>query len=127
MISQSEANACRDRLLALRRRLGRTREQLKEEALRPAGGEASGSLSDLPFHKADLAGHDYEEEVVLGLIDNEERLIEEINEALERLGRGTFGRCERCGRPIRNERLQALPYARHCIECARKSQQGRRP
>ena len=39
--------------------------------------------------------------------------------ALDRLNHGKFGRCQECGDPISKPRLQALPYARHCIQCAR--------
>ena len=41
------------------------------------------------------------------------------NEALGRIDAGTFGRCEECREPIARPRLQALPYTRHCIQCAR--------
>ena len=37
---------------------------------------------------------------------------------------GTFGRCEECQGPIPKPRLQALPYTRHCVACARKLQQS---
>ena len=40
-------------------------------------------------------------------------------EALGRIDAGTYGRCEECGEMIAKPRLQALPYTRHCIECAR--------
>jgi RNA polymerase-binding protein DksA len=118
MISEVEARAYRDRLLALIGRLDRDRSQLKEEALRPTGGEASGSLSDVPLHLGDLGSHSFEQELTLGLLENEEQLIEEINAALDRLDQGGYGRCESCGQEITKARLQALPYARHCVTCA---------
>ena len=46
----------------------------------------------------------------------------EVNDALARIGHGTFGVCENCHKPISEERLDALPYARYCIRCARKLQ-----
>ncbi|MFC7277625.1 TraR/DksA family transcriptional regulator [Paractinoplanes rhizophilus] len=42
----------------------------------------------------------------------------EVDEALRRVDDGTYGICERCGRPIAEERLTARPFARHCIACA---------
>jgi DnaK suppressor protein len=42
-----------------------------------------------------------------------------VNEALERMNRGQYGRCVECGEAISKPRLQALPYTRHCIGCAR--------
>jgi DnaK suppressor protein len=58
-------------------------------------------------------------EVELGLINNESNLLSEVNAALGRLNSGTFGACETCGRQITRARLNAIPYARHCISCAR--------
>ena len=40
--------------------------------------------------------------------------------ALDRIAQGTFGRCEECRAEIPRARLQAVPYARHCVACARK-------
>jgi RNA polymerase-binding transcription factor DksA len=127
MISEAEVIASPHRLLALMRRLDRDRTQLEDEALRPAGGEASGGLSDVPLHLADLGSHGFEEELTLGLLQTEEQLIEEINAALDRLDRGVYGRRESCGREVSKERLQALPYARHCVACARNLQRKASP
>jgi RNA polymerase-binding protein DksA len=121
-MTQADLNAYRHRLLDLLRRLGSDRSQLKDEALRGTGGEASGSLSDVPLHLGDLGSHEFEEELTLGLIENEEQLIEGINDALARIEQGTFGRCEACGKAVSRERLHALPYARHCVACARRLQ-----
>jgi RNA polymerase-binding transcription factor DksA len=120
MISDVEMNSYKRQLLALNTRLDGDRSQLKDEALRATGGEASGGLSDVPLHLADLGSDAYEEEVTFGLVKNEEHLIEEINAALARLERGAFGRCEACRQRISKSRLEALPYARHCIRCAQK-------
>lgn len=123
-MNQTEAKAFRERLNDLSRKLGSIRKELKEEALQTTGGETSGGLSNVPIHPADLGTHYYEEEVTLTLIENEETLIEEINRALGRIEQGTFGRCESCGEPIAEKRLQVIPYARHCIRCASKSPAG---
>ena len=96
--------------------------ELEEEALRPVGGESAGNMSDVPVHPADLGTENYEEEAALELLENEEHLLIEVNDALARIEQGTFGVCENCHKPISKERLDALPYARYCIRCARKLQ-----
>jgi RNA polymerase-binding transcription factor DksA len=73
---------------------------------------------------ADLGTDNYEQDFTLGLLQNQEQALTEIGEALERVHRGTFGRCEECQGVIPKARLQALPYTRHCVACARKLQQS---
>jgi DnaK suppressor protein len=57
-------------------------------------------------------------------LDLATHLLASIDSALARLDEGTYGRCERCGRPISEERLEALPYATRCIECKRLEERG---
>jgi RNA polymerase-binding transcription factor DksA len=122
MISKAEIEHFQKQLFALMDRLGREQSQLRDEAVQGSGGEASGGISNVPLHLGDLGSHEAEEDVTLGLLENEETLMKEINEALTRIGQNTFGVCERCRKEISKERLQAIPYARHCAACAREVQ-----
>src|SRR5262247_3289333 len=45
------------------------------------------------------------------------QLLQSIDTALERIGGGDYGRCANCGQPIQEKRLEAVPWARHCIKC----------
>jgi len=58
-------------------------------------------------------------EVEVGVIHTEQRLLAEVAAALKRIEAGTFGRCAACGKAIARSRLDAVPYARECIRCAR--------
>lgn len=49
--------------------------------------------------------------------DQLERLSSEVREALAKVEAGSYGRCDDCGRQIPEERLEALPWARRCIDC----------
>lgn len=104
-------------LLALKTRLRGDVSNLAGEALKPRE-DAPATSSDL----ADQSADSYEQEFTLNLLQTREQTLEEIDEALDRIARGVFGRCEECGGAIPGTRLQALPYARHCVECARKLQ-----
>src|SRR5262249_25643729 len=88
------------------------------------GGEASGGLSNTPIHLADLGTAHFEQTVAVSLLVSEERTLEEVAAALVRIENGTFGRCEGCQQEIAGARLEALPFTRHCIDCARRLQQG---
>jgi RNA polymerase-binding transcription factor DksA len=119
-MTRTELDHHRRQLLALRDRLTGDVSHLQGEALSAAGDEG-GNLSHVPLHMADLGTDNYERENTLRLLANEERLLEQIDAALERIDRGTFGRCEECQGPILPRgRLDELPYTRHCVECAKK-------
>ena len=123
-MTQAEIDSFRQQLLDLRSRLSGDVSHLASEALRQTDGESSGNLSNTPIHMADLGTDNFEQEFTLGLLQNQEQLLDEIAEALERINQGTFGQCEECHEGITRPRLQALPYARHCVSCARKLEQG---
>ncbi len=120
----TELEGYRNQLASMRDRLCGRVSHLSDETLRSQGGEASGSLSNAPLHMADMGTDSFEQELSFSLIESEEQTLIEVNEALERIDRGTYGKCEECQKPIPRVRLQALPYARHCVECARKVQQS---
>lgn len=62
----------------------------------------------------------------MNLLENDERTLEAIAAALQRIDAGTFGRCEECGKEIARERLQAVPYTPWCMTCAAK-REGKPP
>jgi RNA polymerase-binding transcription factor DksA len=119
VLKNDELEAFRKTLLGLQSRLRGDLDQMTDEALRRDQPDSSGNLSNVPLHMADIGTENYDQEFTLGLIENEQGTLELVNEALDRLERGKFGRCVECGEPISKPRLQALPYTRHCIQCAR--------
>lgn len=111
-------------LTGLRARLRGDLDRMTDEALRRETAGGSGSQSSVPLHMADLGTENYDQEFTLGLIENEQETLELINEALDRMERGTYGQCAECNAPISKSRLQAIPYTRHCIRCARMLEGG---
>src|SRR5712692_6723107 len=123
-MTKTEVEQYRENLLALRERHNGDVSHLADEALRRTGGGAAGNLSNMPIHMADLGTDNFEQEFTLSLLQNEEQLLVEIAAALERIKQDTFGQCEECHEEIPKARLQALPYARYCVDCARKLEQN---
>jgi len=80
--------------------------------------------SALDNHLAETASVTLDREIDYSLEENEGRVLAAIDAALQRIANGTYGRCERCGREIEEERLQALPYATLCIEDKRREERG---
>lgn len=110
-MNREQVNGYRKALLALAasldRGLAHDRSALRREA-EPGG----------PMPATDEAD-DGTQEVELGLITSETQLLAEVMAALDRIDDGTFATCLDCGRRISQARLDALPYARQCIRCAR--------
>lgn len=119
-MKNEELESFRRTLETLRARLRGDLDQMTDEALRRDQPQSSGNLSNVPLHMADVGTENYDQEFTLGLIENERGTLEEIQDALGRIDAGTFGRCLECNNPIPKPRLQALPYTRHCIQCARE-------
>jgi len=61
----------------------------------------------------------FEQQRDLALRERNLQQLAAIEAALARLGDGSYGRCIRCGQPVAPERLEALPWAAHCIDCQR--------
>jgi RNA polymerase-binding protein DksA len=114
-------------LLTKRHELVGSVGNLTDEALGRNRRDASGDLSSMPIHMADLGSDNWEQEFTLGLIDSERKLLREIDEALARIKEGTYGICLATHRPILKERLRAKPWAKYCIEYVRLQEAGRVP
>lgn len=81
-------------------------------------GEPSGSIAD--NHPADSASGTYARELDEGLEEDAQAQLREVEDALGRIDDGTFGVCEVCGKEIAEERLEAVPWTKLCIDDARK-------
>jgi len=73
---------------------------------------------------ADRAASALQRELSFSLLENEGLLLKLIDEALERLAKGTYGLCVHCGQPIEKARLAAVPWARHCLQCQELQDRG---
>jgi RNA polymerase-binding transcription factor DksA len=122
MMTSRELGGYRRRLEQIVARLGGEVTELRDEALRPIGAEAAGETGGETVHDADLANRVADEELALELLAPAEHVLTEATAALARIELGTFGRCKACGKPIARVRLDALPYARHCVRCARAAE-----
>jgi RNA polymerase-binding transcription factor DksA len=110
-------------LLALRQKLVGNVNFMEDEALGKSGQDASGDLSNVPIHMADVGTDNYDRDLTIGLIQNGEEELRAIDEALERISNKTFGSCEECGKKVSKVRLTALPYVKNCIECQRQEEE----
>ena len=73
---------------------------------------------------ADMAANAYTKELLVSMSDNDRQLLNSIDEALERIDDGDYGKCARCGEALPEKRLEAVPWARHCIRCQDLHERG---
>ena len=113
--TKKELSDLRERLEQERVELQRQASEIEESSFRTPQSELSGEVS-FDEEYADAGTATFERERDLSLTNNIKDLTEKIDRALERIGQGTYGLCERCGRPIEKARIKALPYATLCIK-----------
>lgn len=125
-LSTKELKEFKALLLAKRAELAGDVENLTTHALNRKSGGVS-DQSSMPIHMADLGSDTWEQDFTLGLIANEQAVVREIDESLERIENRTYGICAATDKPISRERLLAKPWAKYCIEYARLREEGRAP
>jgi DnaK suppressor protein len=109
----------KDRLTHFRVKLVEKRRQLEDEVGRSTlygKGQEDDSTKDL----GDQASTAYTREFQFELSSGDRRLLRDVLDALRKLDEGGFGECERCSEEIAEKRLEALPFARYCIDCQRR-------
>ena len=102
------------KLNALQKRLAEMRTDMLETVRKKQDREV---VETETGDEADQATASIEKEIAFELNDNERLMLDEIEAALRRLEKGTFGTCEGCRKPIDAKRIQALPFVRYCIRC----------
>jgi RNA polymerase-binding transcription factor DksA len=112
-----ESDLARQRLAEERERLAGVRSSFDDEHLADQSeSESTGELSSYDQHQADMGTETFEREKDLSILEQVEAELADVTHALDRLDDGTYGICEACGKPIGEERLEAVPAARFCLE-----------
>ncbi len=115
-MEKKKVEAYRKRLLATQEELVRVVSRSDQDG-RQADEEGTQDI-------ADKAANSYTKEFLFHQSDENRRLLQLVNEALERIKNGGYGLCVACHEEVQQKRLDAVPWARHCIECQEKQDQG---
>lgn len=122
-MKKEKQEAYRELLTELDQRLRQRLAIAEQEVLHPGGGSASGGESNAPTHQGDLGSDQIDQDLTLGMLENVSETLEEVDAALLRIQEGTYGKCENCEKRISESRLNVLPYARYCVDCASQIQE----
>ncbi len=124
-MTSTQTDRFRQMLLEERERVRSAIEHLHHEHAGSLGDEAGELVSSAADnHMGDTASATFDREMDYTLEDNAEAVLSAVESALRRIEDGTYGTCTRCGKPVTEERLEALPYAALCIECKREVERG---
>lgn len=127
-LSKEDAAKFRKLLLDLRDHLIDGVSFLASDNLKRSHRDASGELSGYSLHMADAGTDNFDREFALSLVSNEQEALYEIEEALKRLDQNTYGICGNCEKQIVKARLEAVPFARLCVNCQSGiEREGHRP
>ncbi len=117
-MNAEDSRPYKERLLALRARLRGDVSQMADAVLEKTPMQATGDLSAMPIHMADVGTDNFEREFTLTLMESKDRTLEQIEAALERIEDGIYGVCEECDAKIPKVRLNAIPYTILCMKCS---------
>ena len=125
-MNKKEAKVFYDLLLKKKEELLKGIEHIANDNLKTSQRDAAGDLSAYSLHMADVASDNYEREFSLSLADAEQKVLNRINTAIEKIDANTFGICELCEKKITKARLKIVPYAELCVPCQEKQEKKKR-
>jgi DnaK suppressor protein len=111
------------RLEYYKKKLATRREELVKTIARTEE-EGRTADDDPTVDLADKAANSYTKEFLFGQTNTDRSLLQLIDEALVRVKNGTYGICIECEEELQQKRLEAVPWARYCVSCAEKHEQG---
>jgi DnaK suppressor protein len=110
-------------LLEERKRLKEELSEMEEHQLKTEEKPVADAANDDDL--VDVATESFEREKELALESGVQGILQMVEEALQKVQKGTYGVCEGCGKPIDGNRLRAIPYARLCIKCKEREERRR--
>jgi DnaK suppressor protein len=115
-VAKADVSDFRERLLEHRQEI----LNLDQRDLKAGQASTDEGTEDI----VDRANNSYNRELMFSLSDTERNQLLAVDAALERIEAGSYGKCANCGHDIGEKRLEAVPWARFCIDCQELSEQG---
>jgi RNA polymerase-binding protein DksA len=124
-MKKSELTKYRQLLLAKKKELLEEMGIIMDTHISTTIKDSTGDLSSYSYHMADQGTDNMERELAFMFASKSGRLVYHIDEALQRMKKGVYGKCVVCGKQISKGRLEAVPHARMCIECKSAEEGGK--
>lgn len=127
-LTKNQLDYFKEKLLAEKTRVLEEMDELQQSNLKQSISESAGENSRYSYHLGDVASLSYGREFSMGLAERQQKYLEQIDEALQRIDEGTYGICKVTGEPIAIERLEEVPVAKYSVKgkeiLERKRRQG---
>jgi DnaK suppressor protein len=128
-LTKKQLDHFKAKLLAEKNHVLEEMNDLQQNNLKQTISDASGENSRYSYHLGDVASLSYGREFSMGLAERQQKYLEQVEEALQRVQEGTYGICLVTGEPIATERLNEVPVAKYSVRGKemlerRKRQQG---
>ena len=114
----------KEKLERYRKLLETRRESLRESVARTEEDGRAALTADSAQDIADRASSSYQKEFLFARSSNDRQFLRMVEHALSNIAEGIYGECEQCGKEINERRLEAVPWARHCVGCQERLERG---
>jgi len=115
-LTKKELAHFKEKLIAEKNRVNGEMGDIQHENLKQSLADQSGENSRYSYHLGDTASLAYGREFSMGLAERQQKYLEQIEEALDRIDKGTYGICLVTGELISKERLEEVPVAKYSIK-----------
>ena len=112
------------KLEQFKKKLEQRQQELRRTVSRNVQDGRAADSEDIAQDIADKAANSYTKEFLFSQSSADRALLARVEEALVRIREGSFGECINCGAELNPKRLEAVPWARYCIKCQEKIEQG---
>jgi RNA polymerase-binding protein DksA len=106
----------KNKLLTEKQRVLEEMDELQQSNLKQSISDSAGEISRYSYHLGDVASLSYGREFSMGLAERQQKYLEQIDEALQRIEDGTYGICKVTGELIDVERLEEVPVAKYSVK-----------
>jgi DnaK suppressor protein len=115
-LNKKELDYFKEKLLAEKKRVLEEMSELQNSNLKQSISDQSGEVSRYSYHLGDTASLSYGREFSMGLAERQQKYLEQVDEALERIEEGAYGVCKVTGELIPLERLEEVPVAKYSVK-----------
>jgi len=115
-LTKKQLQYFKDKLLSEKQKVLEEMDELQQSNLKQSISDSAGENSRYSYHLGDVASLSYGREFSMGLAERQQKYLEQIDEALQRIEDGTYGICKVTGEPIAVERLEEVPVAKYSVK-----------